>query len=66
MLFDSFKQLEDGQTKRIGNHFDGVEGGIGFAVFDPAEVGLIKTTHFPELDLAETGANTQLAYAGTK
>lgn len=63
---DSVKQFKDGHAQRIGDDFDGVEGGIGLAVFDAAEVGLIKTTHFPEFDLAETGANSQLAHAGSE
>ena len=63
---DSVKQFKDGHAQRIGDDFDGVEGGIGFAVFDAAEVGLIKTTHLPELDLAETGANTQLTHTGSE
>lgn len=63
---DSVKQFKDGHAQRIGDDFDGVEGGIGLAVFDAAEIGLIETTHLPELDLAETGANSQLSHAGSE
>jgi len=59
---DPVKEIEDGHAKRIGNDFDGVESGIGPAIFNAAEVSLIETAHFPELDLAETGANTQLTH----
>lgn len=63
---DPIKQLEDRQPERIGDDFHGIERGIGLAVFDAAEVGLIKTALFPELDLAETGANSQLTHTGSE
>ncbi len=66
MRLDSVKQFEDSHAQRIGDDLDGVEGGIGFSVFDATKVGLIETTHFPELDLAETGAKPQLAHTGSE
>ena len=64
--FDPIKQFKDGHAQRLGKDLDGVEGGIGLAVFDAAEVGLVKTTHFPELYLAQSGAKTQLSHTRSK
>lgn len=66
MCLDFVKKFKDRHAQCIGNDFHGVERRVGPAVFDAAEVGLIKAAPFPKFHLALATGKPQLAHAGTK
>jgi hypothetical protein len=47
------EQLKHCQAKRICYDLNGVETWVSVSILDPAQVGLVEATLFPELDLAQ-------------
>jgi hypothetical protein len=52
LLLNPVEQVEDGHAQCVRNDFDGVQGRVGFAILDPAKVGLVEATFLAKLDLA--------------
>lgn len=60
---NSIPQIVDREPQRVGDDLHGVEGWVGFAVFNTAQVRLVEAAALPKLRLAQAGIRSQLPNA---
>lgn len=65
-IFDSVEQLKHCQTKGICDDLNSVKRRIRLTILNPAQVGLIETTLFPEFNLTQACLLTQRANTRTE
>ena len=59
LCFEVLEQVKDAHAQSVRNDLDGVQRRVGLIVLDTAQVGLIETTFFTQLNLANPRGETE-------